>query len=85
MTTNTLTSELTFQQFQETLAELLQMDIELIREDAVIYQEIGIDSLGLVNLGVKVQKKFGIQIPPSVMVEVKTIGDFYNIVKKLVK
>ncbi len=80
----TKTQELTFEAFQDTLSEILQINKEVITKDANIYQEIGIDSLGLVNLGGKIQKKYEIEIPPAVIVEVRTVGDFFEEVKKLV-
>jgi acyl carrier protein len=77
--------ELTFEEFQEIIVEILGVKKDIITKDAVIYQEIGIDSLGLVNLGTKIQQKYDIEIPPAVIVEIRTIGEFYNKVRQLVE
>jgi acyl carrier protein len=78
------TKPLSFEEFQATVAELLDIDKDIIRKDAVIYQEIGIDSLGLVTLGVKFQKAYGIEIAPASIVDIRTVGQFYDVLKALV-
>jgi len=80
-----LKQDIDFIEFRKAISELLGIDESEINEESVIYQDIGIDSLGLVNLGIKIQKIYEIEIPPAVMVEVRTIGDFYYNVKELVQ
>ena len=77
--------DIDFCEFRKTVSEILGIDESEINEESVIYQDIGIDSLGLVNLGIKIQKVYEIEIPPAVMVEVRTVGDFYYNVRELVQ
>lgn len=76
--------ELTFEKFSKLVAELLGIEAELIAEDANIYNDIGIDSLGLVSLGVKIQDRFDIQISAAELIEVRTVGEFYQTIKRYV-
>jgi acyl carrier protein len=76
--------EFLFEEFQSLVSELLGMEKEIIKKEAIIYQDIGIDSLGLVNLGVKIEKQLEISLPAAETVDVKTVGEFFELVKKLV-
>lgn len=78
-----ISQKLKFEDFQETIVEMLGIEKEFVTKEAIIYNEIGIDSLGLVNLGVKLQKKYNIEIPSASIVEIKTVGEFYDIVNNL--
>ncbi len=43
----------------------------------------GIDSLGLVTLGDKIEVEYGVVLPAEDLVECRTIGDFYRLVTTL--
>lgn len=75
--------KLKFEEFQDTIVDMLGIEKEVITKEAVIYNEIGIDSLGLVNLGVKIQKKYNIEIPSASIVEIRTVGELYDIINNL--
>jgi acyl carrier protein len=77
--------QLEFDEFKKVLSDILGISIEEIKFESVIYQDIGIDSLGLVNLGTKIQKIYDIEIPPAIIVDVKTIGDLYDCVKSVIE
>ena len=77
--------KLTFEEFQIVVSNLLGIEKSEIKKESIIYQDIGIDSLGLVNLGTKIQKIYKISISAASMIEVLTIGEFYNAIKTLVE
>jgi acyl carrier protein len=77
--------KLGFEEFQAVVSEFLGIDPKDIRRESSIYQDIGIDSLGLVNLGVKIQKKFNIAIPAAAVIEIRTAGELYEAIRGLVE
>ena len=76
---------LSFEEFQTVVAGFLGVDSKDIRRESGIYQDIGIDSLGLVNLGVKLQKKLNIAIPAAAVIEIRTVGELYEAVRGVVE
>jgi len=76
---------LDFQEFRTIVGGFLGLEVSDLRPESNIYQEIGIDSLGLVNLGVKIQKRFGITIPAAAVIEIRTIGELYEAIRTLVE
>ena len=62
------------------LIEDLEIDEEKIADDALLKDDMGIDSLDFVDIAVIVERKFGIKIKAEEMTSVRTLGDFYNYV-----
>lgn len=57
--------------------------IELIHEEDVSFEELGLDSLDEVELGMEVEKEFGILIYDNEMDNIKSIKDMTDIVYKI--
>lgn len=64
------------------LIEDLEVDEENIFPEALLKEDVGIDSLDFVDIVVIVEKNFGFKIKPEEMAEVKTLNDFYNYIEK---
>ncbi|MBQ9435711.1 MAG: acyl carrier protein [Bacteroidales bacterium] len=62
------------------LIEELEIDENLIQEDALLKEKLGIDSLDFVDIVVIVDREFGIRIKNEEMKEIKTLGQFYNFI-----
>jgi len=62
------------------LTEEIEVDENLIREDALLKEDLGIDSLDFVDVVVIVEREFGFKIKAEEMANVKTLADFYNYV-----
>jgi acyl carrier protein len=76
---------LSFEEFQSVVAGFLGVEPREIQCQSSIYQDIGIDSLGLVNLGTKIQKKFNISIPAAAVIEIRKMGELYEAIRILVE
>lgn len=57
--------------------------IELVHEEDVSFEELGLDSLDEVELGMEVEKKLGILIYDNEMDNIKSIKDMTDIVYKI--
>ena len=61
---------------REFLIDDLEIDEEKIAPEALLKDDLGIDSLDFVDIVVIVEKKFGFKIKPEEMAEVKTLNQF---------
>ena len=64
-----------FEQLQEIIADQLELDVEEISYDSHILDDLGADSLDLVDLLMSVEDEFGIEIPDEDVENISTIGD----------
>jgi acyl carrier protein len=60
------------------LIEEIEIDETLIKEEALLKQDLGIDSLDFVDVVVIVEREFGFKIKAEEMTNIKTLSDFYN-------
>ena len=69
---------------REFLIEDLEIDEEKIAPEALLKEDLGIDSLDFVDIVVIVEKKFGFKIKPEEMTEVKTLNPFNDYIQSKV-
>lgn len=69
----------------EFLVEEIEIEENLLKEDALLKENLGIDSLDFVDIVVIVEKNFGFKIKPEEMKEVRTLGQFYDYITEKVK
>ena len=62
------------------LVNEIEIEEDLLKEDALLKEGLGIDSLDFVDIVVIVEKKFGFKIKPEEMKDVKTLGQFYDFI-----
>jgi len=67
------------EEVKKTLAEHLGVDAEAIKKDSKIVDDLGADSLDLVELTMDLEEKFGLKIPDEdvgKLVDVNSIVDY---------
>ena len=68
----------------EVFEESFETDTEHLKADARIFEDIGLDSLDIVDLVVALQKKFKVQIRDDERIRnIRTLGDIYQFVINL--
>ena len=67
------------------LVEELEIDEELLQEDALLKEKLGIDSLDFVDIVVLVNNKFGFKIKQEEMVGIDTLSKFCDYIETKVK
>lgn len=60
---------------KSVIAEKLGKRIEDIRNDASFIDDLGADSLDIVDMVMKLEEEFGISIPDEDLDKIKTVGD----------
>lgn len=64
------------------VAKSFDLDVENIKPTASIIDDLGGDSLDLVEITMRIEETFGIEIPDEDMERAHTVEDFVNIAKK---
>jgi len=62
-------------QVKQILADQLDLDMEEIKETAILTDDLGIDSFGSIEIIYDLEDKFGIEIPEKDLADVKTVDD----------
>ena len=60
------------------LAEDMEIEAYLIKDEARLQENLGLDSLDFVDIVVIIEKTFGFKIKPEDMANVLTVKDFYD-------
>ncbi|MBQ7368691.1 MAG: acyl carrier protein [Clostridia bacterium] len=73
------------EKIQEMLAEALNLPAEKVTAEAKIVEDLGADSLDVVELLSRLEDEFGIVIPDDEVENLVTVGDVAAELEKLVK
>lgn len=77
--------EQVFEQVQNALVKLFELDVADIQLETNLYKELDLDSLDAVDLVVYLQKLTGKKIKPDEFKMVRTVEDIVNAVEDLLK
>jgi len=65
----------------EFLIDEFEIEAELINKDAHLINDIGLESLDLVDVVVIIEKEFGFKVQREDMKDIKTLGDLYSYIE----
>lgn len=68
---------LSFEAFQAVLADLLHADVAQLRPEACLVTDLGVDSLRLVEILLRLEE-LGLEISPDAVWEIETVADAYH-------
>ncbi len=80
-----MSSEEIFEKIQNIIIEPLQVSETAVTEESSFIDDLGADSLDLVELIMALEEEFGIEIPDADAEKVVTVGDVVNYIKENVK
>jgi acyl carrier protein len=63
------------------LIEEIEIDEHLLKEDAMLKDDLGIDSLDFVDIVVIVERNFGFKIKAEELSDVRTLAQFYDYIE----
>ena len=66
---------------KEIIAKELEVDIKQLSPEAKFIEDLGADSLDIVELVMALEEEFGIDIPDEDADKLKTVGDAMNYLK----
>lgn len=67
---------------REMIAKQLDLDIKEVSPEASFLEDLGADSLDVVELIMQMEEEFGIQIPDEDAEKIKTVQDAIDYIKK---
>ncbi len=70
-----------FDEVKEVLVDSLSCDENAVTMDAVIIDDLGADSLDIVELSLALEEKFDITIPEEDLANIKTVADVVNYIE----
>lgn len=77
-----MTTPLDWTACRDTVAEFVGADAEKITPATHIYDELGIDSLGMFSLGMHLIDRFGVRVPLSEVATIATVGDIFDTIRR---
>lgn len=63
------------------IAENLDLDVDDISSDSVITDDLGADSLDVVDLVMSFEDEFGVEIPDDAVETIRTVGDIVRFIE----
>lgn len=70
-----------FEKIAQILAEQLDADVEAITAETRIAEDLGADSLDVVELLMSIEDEFDVEVPDEEIENVKTVGDVVDYIQ----
>ena len=77
-----MSSEEVFEKIKTIIVDLLQVNEDAVTEDATFIDDLGADSLDLVELIMALEEEFNIEIPDTDAEKVVSVADVVNYIKE---
>ena len=71
-----------FDKIKDIIVEQLDADEDAVTLTANIQEDLGADSLDIVDLITTIEDEFDLSIPDEAVDEIKTVGDIVNYIEK---
>ncbi|MCQ2459805.1 MAG: acyl carrier protein [Ruminococcus sp.] len=71
-----------FEKLKGIIADQLSVDEDEVTMEANIQEDLGADSLDIVDLITTIEDEFDLTIPDEAVEEIKTVGDIANYIEK---
>lgn len=71
---------MTIEKVKEIIANQLSVNVEKVTEKTNIAEELGADSLDLVEILMSLEDEFGLSIPDEVIPQIKTVKDIADFI-----
>ena len=70
-----------FDKMREIIVEQLDVDEDKVTTDASITEDLGADSLDVVDLVMNIEESFDLEIPDEEVENIKTVGDIVKFIE----
>ena len=71
-----------FDRVKAILCEQLDVEDEKVTMESNIADDLGADSLDVVDLVISLEDEFGLEVPDELIKDVKTVGDLVNYIEE---
>ncbi len=70
-----------YEKVKRIIAEQLDVDPETVNYDSVVTDDLGADSLDVVDLIMSFEDEFGVEIPDEVVENIRTVSDIVKYIE----
>ena len=70
-----------FEKIKKLIAEQLDVEEDIIKETSSIQDDLGADSLDVVDLVMSIEDEFDVEIPEDQVENIKTVGDIVKYIE----
>ncbi len=70
-----------FDKVKEIIADQLDVDADTVTAEANIQDDLGADSLDIVDLVMSLEEEYDIEIPDEAVANIKTVGDIVKYIE----
>ncbi len=70
-----------FEKLQGIIAEVLNIDVDEIKQDSTFIDDLGADSLDIFQIIMGIEEEFDIEIPQDIAEKITTVGDALEQIK----
>ena len=64
-----------FEKLKEIICDQLDLDPETVTEDSLIIEDLGADSLDIVDIVMTLEEEFGCEVPDDAIESIRPVGD----------
>jgi acyl carrier protein len=77
--------KMTLDKIKIIIAKQLNTNVENIKDDSKIIEDLGADSLDVVEMLMTLEEEFGVNIPDEDTSKMKTVSEIYDVIKNKIK
>lgn len=70
-----------FDKVKDIIVDQLDADEDAVKMESVIIDDLGADSLDVVDLVMSIEEEFDIEIPDEAVEKIKTVGDIVSYIE----
>ena len=70
-----------FEKIREIIAEQFEAEIDSITMDTTVADDLGADSLDIVEVLMSIEDEFDVEIPDEAIENIKSVGDLVNYIE----
>lgn len=74
-----------FDKIKDIIVEQLDVEEDAVTMEASITEDLGADSLGVVDLVMSIEESFDVEIPDEEVENIKTVGDIVKYIENKVE
>lgn len=71
-----------FEKIRDILCEQLELDEDVVTMEALVLDDLGADSLDVVDIVMSIEDEFEIEVPDEEIENIKTVGDVVKFVEE---
>ena len=67
---------------KKIVADILEVELENVTEDASIIDDLGADSIAVMEIVMELEEELDVEVPTDDILELKTVGDIIEYISK---